>query len=135
MKKYCFQCGSKIDFSVKNKPKFCFNCGTVLEPSLVAKGSSPILDNDNDDDDYDESPSSIDHINISELDFEFDKDSLKTPKQTIGSVMGTLDKSEIDQLKDFPQRPKTSSKKFKEEFKKEAGSLKQNKPTEEDAPQ
>tara|TARA_R100000808_G_C2154735_1_gene165988 strand:- start:7086 stop:7472 length:387 start_codon:yes stop_codon:yes gene_type:complete len=127
MKKYCFNCGGKMEFSAANKPKFCPNCGTPLESSANPQEVQNTTIEEDDDID-----SVLTDLSIEALDFEFDSSLTQVKGQKIGSVVGTLDGSQISNYKP-PKQTKTADGNFKEEFRKEAGSLKQNKLTEEDA--
>jgi hypothetical protein len=117
MKKYCFNCGSKLEFSVKEKPKFCVQCGKPLE----FESSSDAHDEDGE---SHEAEVEISNINIQGLAFDFDPGSLKIIKDTVGSLMGTLDKvSDNNTSTDFPSVTKDE---VLEQYKKEAGTLRNN---------
>ena len=119
MKKYCFTCGAKLEFSIRDKPKFCSKCGIPLESS-----AGPI-DNDVEPDDEQLSVP----INIDKLDFDFEEDILTGKGQTLGSIVGTLEESEVGRIPE--NMPKTTNEEAMEQFKKEAGSLRQG-PTQKD---
>ena len=119
-----------MEFSVASKPKFCTSCGTPLEASDTSQAQGAVIE---DDDDLEDAIGSSLDLSIEGLDFEFDVSLTQAKGQTIGSIMGTLDESQVSQPGDLPPRPKTSNENFKEEFKREAGSLKRNKTMEEDA--
>ena len=115
MKKYCFNCGTKMEFSASSKPKFCFNCGTPLDSSTASR---PIADVDSEDyGDDGESNVSVSSLNIDALDFDFDKSLLEAKGQKIGAVVGTLDGSKIGDSGDTPKGPSPSY--GKEEFQQE----------------
>jgi len=118
MKKYCFNCGSKMEFSVKEKPKFCPQCGKPLESSSDAR-----YEENETEESFGEAAFKIGD-NLKELDLEFDIESLTVKKETFESLMGTLDKvSEHESPENFPT---PSKKEVLEQYKKEAGTLRDN---------
>jgi hypothetical protein len=115
MKIYCQSCGAKIEFSVRDKPKFCHGCGTSLglgsDRSVKANTSST---NDSPDDDAKEVPS------ISELDIEVEVRQVGS--ESIENVMGTA--SRANTALDPAGAPEDiSPEEFREQFQKEAGTL------------
>jgi hypothetical protein len=121
MKKYCFNCGAKIEFLASNKPKFCPNCGAPLESSKgqVAPQVDTPVEIEDDISDF--------QTDIQGLDFDFDEKSLQQKGEKLGSVVGTLDESQAGQLdNDIPQSelPKYGVK----DLEREAGSLRRKKP-------
>ena len=121
MKKYCFNCGSKLEFSVREKPKFCAQCGSPLDPSSNACDEGEEIS---------ETRVPARNLSISELDFEFDITSLKAKGEPIESLIGTLDKVSEQKL---PGSPAPSKEETLEQYKQEAGTLRVNKHSEEDA--
>ena len=123
MKKYCFNCGANLVFSAREKPKFCVQCGKPLEFESSSNA------HDEDQEPYEEEVRSRD-INIKGLDFEFDPEELKVRKEPIESLMGTLDKvSDFTMPADFPT---VTKKDMLEQYKREAGTLRDNKRSEKD---
>ncbi len=128
MKKYCFNCGAKWEFSPKNKPIFCSGCGkpTGLTVSSSTQEGEEEAEDGNDVATENWTP------NIQGLTFDYDGDLMKPKKESLGSLMGTLDKGHVSQ--DFPTAPEISKEEAREQFKKEAGALRSNdKPSREDA--
>ena len=128
MKKYCFNCGAKWEFSPKNKPIFCSGCG---KPTGLAVSSSPQEDEEEIEDDV-----VVENWkpNIQGLAFDFEGDLMKPKGESLGSLMGTLDKDQVS--RDFSTEgvPVISKEEAREQFKKEAGALRRNKkPSQEDA--
>ena len=115
MKAYCYNCGSKMEFSIKDKPSFCAKCGTSLDGAKNETQASPASEEPEDD-----KTTSI--PDIAELDFEFDQFSNRT--ETLGSLVGTLDKDQVGKY--AIDSPKITSEEAMEQFKKEAGQLRQS---------
>ena len=120
MKKYCFNCGAKIEFLASTSPSFA---QIVALPRVVQRTSR--------------SASGYARRNrrgyfdfqtdIQGLDFDFDEKSLQQKGEKLGSVVGTLDESQAGQLdNDIPQSelPKYGVK----DLEREAGSLRRKKP-------
>jgi hypothetical protein len=122
MKKYCFSCGAKLEFSVKDKPKFCFHCGKPLDPSSHAH---------HEDEEAGEPKKIVRIPNISGLDIEFDPELYKTKGDSLGSLVGTLEKVSDNKLPD--NFPTTSKEEIMKQYKQEAGTLRENKRPEKDA--
>ena len=116
MKKYCFACGSKLEFSLKEKPKFCSKCGTSLGGETVSTVDS------NEEDDGEEQILTI--PNIDKLDFVFEENPLQGKPPKLGEIMGTLEEGQVGK---FP-RPQSqgAQEDAMEEFRKEAGTLKKD---------
>ena len=122
MKKYCFSCGAKMEFSVKDQPKFCPHCGKSLGTSSHAhceneKASEP--------------EEIVRAPNISGLDFEFDPELYKSKGESLGSLIGTLEEVSSNKLPD--NFPASSKEEIMKQYKQEAGTLRENKRPEEDA--
>jgi len=125
MKKYCFNCGSKLEFSVKERPKFCPQCGKPLESSSNTRGEEELIEED-----FDGEMAVKVGDNIAGLAFEFDVESLKVKTEPLESLMGTLDKASGENTSpvDFPTPSKAE---VLEQYKKEAGTLRENRRSEE----
>ena len=139
LKIYRIECGAPTNYT-SVKPKFCSGCGNSFGKTVVNKVlmQKPIADKpqppkrilpkvqlkssedsyEDDDDDFDE----VNHVpNINSLDCEIDE--TRQRKTKIGDIIGSS--------KNQPKREKTKSKpvskaerkKFLEDFKREAGSL------------
>tara|TARA_R100000458_G_C8277319_1_gene252824 strand:+ start:2808 stop:3176 length:369 start_codon:yes stop_codon:yes gene_type:complete len=118
MKKYCFDCGAKMEFSASSKPKFCPNCGISLgSPSSQSTPQEKVIE-DHDDEEIDD----ISNLNINALDFDFDESLLQVKGQKIENVMGTGAQTD-DSIPNV--KPADYGK---EDFQKEAGTLRNNKP-------
>ena len=120
MKKYCFACGFKLEFLLKDKPKFCSKCGTPLESGATAVSG----DNDNDNERNEENEA-VNIPSIDKLDFIFEEDVLQAKPRKLSEVMGTLRKGEIGQ---FPRTQDNTGTRENamEEFRREAGTLKKD---------
>ena len=122
MKKYCFSCGTKLEFSVKDQPKFCSHCGKPLDTSLHAH---------REDEEVSEPESIARALNMSGLDFEFDPELHKSKGDSLGSLVGTLEEVSDNKLPD--NFPTTSKEEMMEQYKREAGTLRESKRPEKDA--
>ena len=121
MKTYCYDCGAKLEFSPRDKPKFCSKCGIPLESSgkIMKKPQKQI----NEDIEIDDETLSV-SASITALDFEFDQETQKDKGVKLSSLMGTLDASQIS---DVPaSNLRVTNEEAMEQFKKEAGSLRQS---------
>jgi hypothetical protein len=150
LKTYCTECGSPTTYT-SAKPKFCSACGTPFDKLVVNKvllqkptADKPVTQNrpqkrilprierkaevenyDDNDDDYDD----YDNVNtmpeINDLDIEIQE----TPRQKIkiGDIVGSAkngSKREKIQTKKLTKNQMAEErKKFLENFKKEAGSI------------
>lgn len=132
MKTYCRNCGSKIDFLSKDKPKFCHNCGKPLDskhkendavkPEVSAQdktNDSPFEDEESTvgfSGDLQNLVDSMGQLNI----------ELELPPmigERMGSIMGTsMGASQVEEGRIFRE---SSREDFLKEFQKEAGTLKQ----------
>ncbi|MAH48965.1 hypothetical protein CMI37_24270 [Candidatus Pacearchaeota archaeon] len=117
MKKYCFNCGAKMEFLIKERPKFCAQCGKPLESSLAAGNEGGVIEDDFDD-------ATVVNVggNMQGLDFDLDTEDLKVKKENLQSLMGTLD--EPSHTNQSPVNfPTPSKKEVLEQYRKEAGTL------------
>lgn len=131
MKYYCFSCGQPTEYTIA-KPKFCSSCGTNFESKAqtnaqptLAKPPTPQLSTARVDDDDDDGPSLQDAKevpNINKLDVEVNIG--KKSGEKLGNILGTASTNDYVQSPE-PKGKKVSRKKFLEEFKKEAGTLRQ----------
>jgi len=103
------------------KPKFCPQCGKPLESSSSARCEE--------DESFDEPAVEKIGANIKELDIEFDIESLTVKKETFESLMGTLDK--VSEHQSSEKFPAPSKKEVLEQYRKEAGTLRDNRLSEE----
>jgi hypothetical protein len=135
MKKYCTDCGSPTEYSIK-PPLFCSNCGksynNISVPNKVevkkieskVKNLNVEADYDYDDDSEGED---LNHVpNISNLQMDLDIPKNKSVK--LGSLLGTSnhDQEDIKFNNPVPNK-KLSKKKILEDFAKEAGSIRKSK--------
>ena len=124
MKTYCYDCGAKLEFSPRDKPKFCAKCGVSLDGKKkvrAARACSTQKDLPTPADEEED----VTHIpNIDGLDFDFLQGATTNNKMTIGSIMGTLDPDQIQ--KGSSRGPKITPEQAMEQFKREAGSIRQN---------
>ena len=120
MKTYCYDCGAKLEFSPKDKPKFCAKCGVSLSGSKEKKPepAAPVSPAETEEEDAVRIP------NIDGLDFDFTPDALAGKKTTLSSIMGTLDPDQIQER--GPIGAKITQEQAMEQFKKEAGSIRQS---------
>jgi len=135
MKKYCTDCGSPTEYSIK-PPLFCSNCGksynniSVTNKVEVKKIESKVKNlNVEADYDYDDDSEGEDlnHVpNISNLQMDLDIPKNKSVK--LGSLLGTSnhDQEDIKFNNPVPNK-KLSKKKILEDFAKEAGSIRKSK--------
>jgi hypothetical protein len=126
MKKYCASCGKPSVFSVSDKPKFCAGCGSKFDfgqnlTSSVAKKE----ETEEEAYGFEEEGESQEHSlpNMTKLDI--DLEYVEGHTETLGSM---IDNPIPNSSSDQPKRTtgKVSRKKFLEDFKKEAGSLRKN---------
>ena len=113
MRLYCSQCGAMSEFAA-TKPKFCHKCGQSFGVVSEATEKTPSAPIEQDLTPEEEIP------NIAGLEVDISSDTHF--QHSFGALMGTSEGLE-NQL---PKRKtkKTSRKKFLEDFKKEAGSIK-----------
>ena len=124
MKTYCYDCGAKLEFSPRDKPKFCAKCGVALSENKKVRSASAGSAQKNLPAPVDEEEDVAHVPNIDGLDFDFLQGAATNNKMTIGSVMGTLDP---DQIRGRSSRgPKITPEQAMDQFKKEAGSIRQN---------
>jgi hypothetical protein len=123
---YCRQCGSSMNFAGQ-RPSFCNSCGSNLATGkkVPQKIPTPIKEERIEEDLEDENLSVPD---ISKLDFCIDG-SLKVSGTTIGEMSSISDESQAIEYtpSTVKKTPKISKRKFLEEFKSEAGSLRKGK--------
>jgi hypothetical protein len=135
MKKYCTDCGSPTEYSIK-PPLFCSNCGksynnTSVPNKVEVKKIESKVKNLNVEADYDYDDDSegedLNHVpNISNLQMDLDIPKNKSVK--LGSLLGTSnhDQEDIKFNNPVPNK-KLSKKKILEDFAKEAGSIRKSK--------
>jgi hypothetical protein len=119
MKIYCPQCGNPTAYTGA-KPKFCSSCGNALSALAKEEQKNYVI---HEDIDIEEDPSEqVNLENINGLDVEIE--SFSSNKVTIGDII----KSEAAEVKgelNLPKvnAPQQTSSQIMEEFKKEAGTL------------
>ena len=126
MKAYCMSCGSLLEFPAGKKPNFCFSCGAntatgkIAPKKTVAKSPQPKEEVNFDEEEELSVP------DISGLDFDI-QGSLKVSKSSIGDIMSVSDGNENPHVPTEikAKSKRVSKKKFMEQFKKEAGSLRE----------
>ena len=132
IKNYCQGCGTKIEFSSKEKPKFCCNCGAHLglgkdaQPLFNKENSRASLDNknENQDENYDEDDDGKDVNKVPDVDkLDFDFETFPVIKEKLGSVIGTSKQDYSALLRNPESTQDQSQEKFLENFEREAGSL------------
>lgn len=152
LKLYCTECGSPTSYSA-SKPKFCSSCGTPFDKLVVNKvllqkptADKPVdrpvapkkisprlqkITNSEDEDtdpDFDDPEDDINEINsvppIRRLDVEIDEGyQNKKEKTRIGDIIGSSKGgAKREKIKGKPVT-KADRKKFLEDFKREAGSI------------
>lgn len=127
MKKYCTECGQPTEYT-SSLPKFCQGCGTSFnllvrekaKASKVIKAKKSVEPEDEEDeegDDEDEGDESVTHIpNLSHLEVEIEASKVRgTPLKDIMGTVGDGFEREIP--------PEQSKEQFLQQFKKEAGSI------------
>jgi len=122
MKIYCKKCGHPTDYTV-NKPKFCSGCGQALSKASVAPKLAPVQEEESE-----EGEEEIEQLpQISQLDIEIEGD-FQIKGFEFGSVLGS-NPSEQRYVNDTDGLPDQSKEEILKQFKKEAGSIRSNKPT------
>ena len=123
MKIFCYNCGSKIEFSAANKPKFCSSCGSPLDPSHT-KANTQVNQTEEE-----AGPENSEFSgNISKLDVDFlptQKNTIKLQDALGSNAGGVTDGSNLD-------APSISKEDFEKQWQKEAGTLRQNSSQESD---
>jgi len=143
LKVYCTECGSPTSYT-SAKPKFCSACGNAFDKVVVNKNQSIIKQEPpkriipkvesksnleyEEHDDYDDNEEDINYVpDINGLDCQIE--ASKKPKIKLGDVIGTAEKQnneiKIKSKKLTKSQQKIENKKFMEEWKREAGSLRQ----------
>lgn len=138
MKRYCLDCGSPTEYSLK-KPLFCANCGSSFDkntnqplvqkvqlqkPTIAKKTYTPELDVE-DDQDFDNNEEDITSLpNISRIQVET---AAEKPNRGVKlkDLMGTGENTKRDRSKN--KGKKVSKKQILEDFAKEAGSIRKSK--------
>lgn len=144
MKRYCIDCGSPTEYSLK-KPIFCSNCGSLFEKNKenpepviqkvqlqnktiarqLPKPNIELENHDDYDNNDDNDETDVNQVpNISNIQVETDT----TPKDRgikLKDLMGT-ESSSVKREKNKTRGKKTSKKQILEDFAKEAGSLRKN---------
>ncbi len=121
MKIFCYNCGSKIEFSATNKPKFCMSCGASLDPNSNTKAntsSEPQEDLESEQGNF--------SADISKLDFDFIPDESHRVK--LGEALGSNSGGRVDEN---PLQPRSiSEEEFNKQWAKESGTLRGSPPQE-----
>jgi hypothetical protein len=120
MKTYCYNCGAKSEFSIRDKPKFCSKCGVSFSGESKEKERVGL-----DSVEAEEDEGIVNIPNISELEYDFY--DMKKSKETIGSLVGT-GTSSGPPGSNKPQKnmPSMTREQAMEIFQKEAGSIKRS---------
>ena len=124
MRIFCQHCGSVIDYSGK-KPSFCNSCGVNLVTGKKApqKESAQIEEKQVVESEEDSEDEHLRVPDISKLDFDL-QGSLKVGGTKIGDMSSISNDSQaIEYIPSSSKSPRISKKKFLEQFKQEAGSL------------
>ena len=124
MRIFCQHCGSVIDFSGK-KPSFCNSCGVNLATGKKApqKESVQIEEKRVVESEEDSEDEHLRVPDISKLDFNL-QGSLKVAGTKIGDMSSISNDSQaVEYIPSSLKGPRISKKKFLEQFKQEAGSL------------
>jgi hypothetical protein len=141
LKQYCPECGNPTNYSL-NKPKFCSSCGLNFDTkknlnsklNVVANKIEKInlsdreetFDHDNDSEHYEDDIKQLDFdiskINVKNLNIEYSRDNPDILK--VGDLIGTSSEGNSLRKTKF-KKEKVTKKQFLEDFKKEAGTLRQ----------
>ena len=133
IKKYCQNCGSKMEYRVEDKPKFCSKCGISLLASskkALPSGEPDLLQPELEEEETEENFS---FESLSSLDC--DITHFEKPKVTVGDIMGTAAAGGTKAVDDSEERasmrdPNYTPEAFMEEFSKEAGTGRNKRPNE-----
>jgi hypothetical protein len=149
LKLYCTECGGPTSY-LDSKPKFCSSCGISFDklvvnkvllqkptadkpvaPKKIVSKFQRVTDDEDTDSDFDDSEYDINEVNrvpsIHKLDVEIDQEYKdKKVKTKIGDIIGSAtNPSRKEKIKGKPVT-KADRKKFLEDFKREAGSIRQS---------
>ena len=125
MKIYCPHCGGPSQYAGE-KPKFCSSCGNSL--SILAEKQKNYVVHEDIDIDVEEELEKLNIGNMEGLDFEIEHPQCNTI--TFGSLMNSMEKvPQANGEISFSNiaRPKRTKKQVMNDFKKEAGTLRQSK--------
>ena len=125
MKAYCVNCGSLLEFPAGKKPNFCFSCGAnTTTGKITAHKPATESPQPKEKVSFDDEEEELSVPDISKLDFDI-QGSLKVSKSSIGDIVSVSDGNEDSYIPTEirTKGPRISKKKFMEQFKKEAGSL------------
>jgi|TARA_Y100000593_G_scaffold94174_1_gene192000 hypothetical protein len=119
MKKYCTECGYKIEYTAK-QPNFCPSCGEGLNASARAnKPAQTVIEQQPE---IEESQEEVANIpQLQGLDIEIQPDVTKGVK--LGQVFAEASENDDRPINDSYKPPRISKKKILDEFKREAGTL------------
>jgi len=124
MRIFCQHCGSVANFSGQ-KPNFCNSCGTnfVTGKKAPQKESVQIEEKQVIESEEDSEDEHLRVPDISKLDFDL-QGSLKVAGTKIGDMSSiSSDSQAVEYIPSSSNGPRISKKKFLEQFKQEAGSL------------
>ena len=137
MKSYCYECGTKLEYPVGQKPKFCHNCGASLLGGTATAKKQPEQDIvEAAEEALDPPANDVTSVpNINGLQFTIDHAKPNTFKlgQVIEQAVSEIEASQgsIEPMNIPPQKhggKKSSRKKFLENWEKEGGTLRSKKP-------
>ena len=124
MRIFCQHCGSVVNFSGQ-RPNFCNSCGTNFATGEKApqKESAQIEEKQIIESEGDSEDENLRAPDISKLDFNLEG-SFKVEGTKIGEMSSiSSDSQAIEYIPTSAKGPRISKKKFLEQFKQEAGSL------------
>ncbi len=126
MKSFCPHCGAQSTYS-GSKPKFCGSCGDRLDSiSISHKKGQPEKEQDDEGTPNVPEPHTEKIPDINGLDVEVQSETPRT--FTLGQVFESYSNVEPSSQSSQPSPPqKISKKEFREQFKKEAGTLRPRK--------
>lgn len=132
LKIYCTECGGPTTYTL-SKPKFCSSCGKSFDKLFVNKvlNQKPIkiksdigTEIEDIEEDYENSDSDVNYVpDISKIDYEII--DTKSHAEKLGNIAGTSSGQlrQKENKQKIKKLTKADLKKFREEFAKEAGSL------------
>ena len=133
---YCYECGVKLEYPASAKPKFCHNCGSPTgegeaRGECCPRGHEGVPGVRGEERAEDEDENLRVPQNLTELEFEVsfaESQTFKLGDIMEQSVRETETAGEIGGPLNIPDRKgkRTSKKKVLDQFKREAGTLRQN---------
>lgn len=124
IKKYCLDCGSKIEYRASEKPKFCPQCGVSLSKSKKANSANTL-----DKDQLGELPKikssiacEVSYDEVGELDVDISP-FFRVRGAKFCDIIGTATGGEIEDDDWNPLTVENNPEEFRKEFLKEAGTI------------